>query len=276
MSKKNGFSDSTTDQTISFNEKIKKILLSPYFLRAFTITFFLILWEVVGRRLNPLLMSYPTEVAIALWNSIISGEIIRETFTSLKCFSIGTGSAIIIGIVVGVLIGRYKIADYTMSHFLNALYVTPRVAMIPLIIMWFGLGLMAKIIIVFLVAVFPIAFNTADGVRNMSRSLVEVGKAYGANERQIVSEIMIPAVIPFIMSGVRLGIGRALTGMVVAEMFTAITGLGAMIVISSNTLQTDRLFVAIIVLAIFGIVLLQLGTYLERKFSPWKETEKAW
>jgi ABC-type nitrate/sulfonate/bicarbonate transport system permease component len=263
------------DSPLKSYKELKGPLVSVS-IRLLSILLFCVLWEVIGRQSNPLLFSYPTAIAKAFWVSLMSGDLIVQALTSLKCFTVGTILAMLSGVAIGVLVGRYKIADYLLQHFLNAFYVTPMVALIPLIIMWFGLGLLAKIVIVFLVCFFPVAFNTADGVRNLSRSLVDVGRAYGATEKQLIREIMIPAIIPFIMSGLRLGMGRALTGMIVAEMFTAITGLGAMIVIAPNTLQTDQLFVGVITIGIFGTVLLQSAIYLEKKLSPWKETEKAW
>jgi ABC-type nitrate/sulfonate/bicarbonate transport system permease component len=143
------------------------------------------------------------------------------------------------------------------------------------IILWFGLGLLSKIVIVFLAAFFPIIVNTYSGVRNVSRGQVEVALAEGANEAQIFAKIVIPASLPFITTGIRLAVGRAVVGMVVAEMFTAVTGLGGAIVAYGNAFATDKLFVVIIVLALLGVTLTELIRVLERRLAPWKETERA-
>jgi ABC-type nitrate/sulfonate/bicarbonate transport system permease component len=141
--------------------------------------------------------------------------------------------------------------------------------------LWVGLGVTAKIVVVFLLAVFPILINTYIGVRNVSRDLVELGEAFCANERQIFTKIVIPDTVPFIMAGLRLAVGRALIGMVVAEFFTTLSGLGSLIVTSANFFRTDKLFVPILVLAVLGIGLTELVGWLERKVAPWKESQRA-
>jgi NitT/TauT family transport system permease protein len=157
----------------------------------------------------------------------------------------------------------------------SALYSTPNVALIPLLILWFGLGMLSKIVIVFLAAFFPIIVNTYGGVRNVSRGLVEIAQAEGASEAQIFSKIIVPASLPFIMTGIRLAVGRAVVGMVVAEMFTAMSGLGGAIVYYGSAFATDKLFVVIILLALLGVSLTEAVKWLEVRLAPWKETERA-
>jgi NitT/TauT family transport system permease protein len=250
--------------------------LSAIALRVGSTLILFIMWEFFGRRINPILFSSPTAVLKAGVDLTISGELPRAILISLRTFVAGFALALLVGIGLGLLVGRFRPVEYALRHILDALYVTPQVALIPLVILWFGLGPPAKIFIIFLVGMFPIFYNTADGVRNLSRGLVEVAKAYGASERQQFREVTVPATLPYIMTGIRLGIGRSLTGMVVAEMFTATTGLGAITVYYANTLDTARLFVPVIVLTLLGVTLLQFGQYLERRFAPWKETERAW
>jgi NitT/TauT family transport system permease protein len=171
--------------------------------------------------------------------------------------------------------GRYRLVDQILDLQINALYATPNVALIPLLILWFGLGLLSKIVIIFLAAFFPIIVNTYAGVRNVGRGLVEVALAEGANEAQIFTKIVVPASLPFIMTGIRLAMGRAVVAMVVAELFTALAGLGGAIMNYGNAFKTDKLFVVIIVLALLGVSLTESVRYLERKLAPWKETERA-
>lgn len=251
-------------------------ILSPTALRVGSTVVLVVLWEFFGRRVNPILFSYPTAILRAGVDLTVSGELPRAILTSLQNFVAGFALAAVVGVTLGLLVGRFRPLEYALRHILDAFYVTPQVALIPLVILWFGLGPPAKIFIIFLVGMFPIFYNTADGVRSLGRGLVEVAEAYGASERQQFREVTVPATLPHIMTGVRLGIGRSLTGMVVAEMFTATSGLGAITVFYANTLDTARLFVPVIVLTLLGVALLQLGLYLERRFAPWKETERAW
>ncbi|MSP89657.1 MAG: ABC transporter permease [Alphaproteobacteria bacterium] len=180
----------------------------------------------------------------------------------------------VLGILVGVLMGAYRRFECIVDPFINALYSTPNVALIPLLVLWLGLGLAAKIAIVFLVAFFPVVISTYSGVKNISGSLVEIGRAFGLNELQVFRKIILPGSIPFIATGVRLAVGRAVVGMVVGEFFTAISGLGGMIIKYSNNFATDRMFVPIIVLAVFGVLLTEAVKIFERKVAPWKETER--
>jgi NitT/TauT family transport system permease protein len=149
------------------------------------------------------------------------------------------------------------------------------VALIPLIILWLGLGSAAKFVIVFILTVFPVLINTFAGVRNVSQSLVDVGVAFVASERQIFTKIILPAALPYIMAGLRLGIGRAIIGMVVAEFFTALRGLGAMIVKYGNFFRTDSMLVPVIVLMFMGVLLTAALKRAEETIAPWKETERA-
>jgi NitT/TauT family transport system permease protein len=186
---------------------------------------------------------------------------------------VGFFTASFIGIVVGLLIGRYRFVDAATDWLVNAMYATPLIAIIPLVILWFGLGDSAKLFIVTILAVFPVLINTASGVRNIPRSLIDVGTAFAANERQVFMKIIIPAVIPFIMTGLRLGIGRAIIGMVAAEFFTAITGLGALIVKYGNQYDTASMFVPILILMLLGVALTSLVRKFEEMFAPWRAND---
>jgi ABC-type nitrate/sulfonate/bicarbonate transport system ATPase subunit/ABC-type nitrate/sulfonate/bicarbonate transport system permease component len=233
------------------------------------------LWEWYGRGVDPIFFSYPTAIAEAFPAMIKSGELQKALFSTLGGLAAGFSLSIVIGVTIGLLMGRYRLFDYLVDLQISALYSTPNVALIPLLILWFGLGMTSKIFIVFLAAVFPIIVNTYGGVRNVSRSLVEIAQAEGARERQIFGKIIVPASLPFIMAGIRLAVGRAVVGMVVAEMFTAMSGMGGAIVYYGNAFATDKLFVVIILLALLGVGLTGAVKFLEVKLAPWKQTERA-
>jgi NitT/TauT family transport system permease protein len=230
-------------------------------------------WEYFGRQVNPLFMSYPSAIAKAAVSLIQNGELIIGLESSVKTLLVGFALAVVIGVVLGLLIGRYRYFDAATDWLVNALYATPLVALIPLVVLWFGLGDAAKLFIVTLMAVFPMLINTAAGVRNVPRSLIDVSTAFAANERQVFLKIILPSAVPYMMTGVRLAVGRAIIAMVVAEFFTAITGLGAMIVKYGNQYDTASMFVPILLLMILGVTLTSLAKRAEAMFAPWRGTD---
>jgi ABC-type nitrate/sulfonate/bicarbonate transport system permease component len=247
----------------------------PGAIRTTTIVVFLIAWELYGRSINPIFLSYPTAIAGAAVDLITSGQLVAALLKSLQGLAIGFGLAIVVGIGLGVLMGRYRTLHYALDPFLIALYATPGVALIPLIMLWLGLGLQAKVVIIFEACFFPIVINTYAGVRNVSRANVDVARAYGASDRQVLRLVLLPSALPFIMAGIRLAVGRGVIGMVVAEFFTALSGLGSLIIIFENAFATAKLFVPVITLSLLGVSLTALAQQLERRLAPWKETERA-
>lgn len=255
----------------------KRVLRGQYGLavRILSVATTLGVWEWFGRSVNPIFASYPSAIVAAVPEMITSGRLPTAMLESLQALSIGLVFAILFGTTIGLLMGRYRLVDQILDTQISALYSTPNVALIPLLILWFGLGLSAKVAIIFMAAFFPIIVNTYSGVRNVSRGLVEVALAENASEAQIFSKIVVPAALPFIATGIRLAIGRAVVSMVVAEMFTALSGLGGAIVVYGNAFATDRLFVIIIVLAVLGVLLTEAVRFFESKLAVWKETERA-
>ena len=232
-------------------------------------------WEWYGRHVDPIFLSYPTAILRAIPDMLARGELQDALSTSVWELVVGLALAIAFGVLTGLLMGRYRLLDYILDIQINALYSTPNVALIPLLILWFGLGFSAKIAFIFLAGFFPIIINTYAGVRNVGRGLVDVARVENAGETQIFTKIVIPASLPFIMTGIRLAMGRAIVGMVVAEMFTATDGLGGAVITYGNAFATDKLFVVIILLALLGISLTEFVKILERRLAPWKETERA-
>jgi len=243
--------------------------------RGVSVVVVILLWEFFGRDVNPLFLSYPSAIARAFVQLLNAGQFVQQAIGSLQVYAVGLSAALVVGILVGLLMGRYRLAEYILDPFVYALDATPRVALIPILLLWFGLGAPAKIAVVFLSGVFPVLMNTFSGVRTVSAGLVEVGRAYGAGEGKIFTKIIVPASLPFIMAGVRLAVGRALIGIITAEMFAAVTGLGALLIRYSSALATDKFFVPVIFLAVLGVILTRAVEFLEKRFAPWKETERA-
>ena len=245
-----------------------------WMIRLASVVFVIGAWEVLGRQVDPLFMSFPSAIAVSAARLIATGELMVALASSLQSLILAFVIASFAGISLGLLIGRYRTVEAATDWLVNALYATPLVAIIPLVILWFGLGNGAKLFIVTILAVFPILINTIAGVRNVPPQFIELGNSFAANEREIFAKIILPSALPYMMTGLRLGIGRAIIGMVVAEFFTAITGLGALIVKYGNQYDTATMFVPIFVLMLLGVTLSTAVRRAEQWIAPWRYTEE--
>jgi ABC-type nitrate/sulfonate/bicarbonate transport system permease component len=249
--------------------------LRPVLLRSLGIGVLLVAWQIYGSTVNPLLFATPVRVAQAFVHLVADGELGSAALVSAQPFLAGLVLAVVVGIVVGTLLARFRVLQETTMLLVTGLYSIPAVALVPLLILWFGLGVTSKTAVVFLLAVFPVLFSTFDGIRSVSATHADAARAYGASEWQTVGTVTIPAALPFIMSGFRQSTGRALIGLIVGELFTGISGLGGMIVSYTNTLQMANVLAVVALLGVVGMFLMGSGTWLERKVAPWKETERA-
>jgi NitT/TauT family transport system permease protein len=250
------------------------IVRNKWFLRAASLAVVLAAWQIVGSRINPIFLSTPTAIAGAFANTVASGELASAVLASLGVTAAGFLLALAVGIPVGLLMGRFRTIEYVLDPYVSALYVVPRIALIPLIIIWAGLGIKAQIVVVFGTTVFPVLLSTYAGVRNIDPRLVETAFAFGANERHLFFKVVIPGAVPFIMSGLRLGIGQAIIGMIVAQMFLGIAGMGFMLTHYGNQFATDYVFVVVIALAALGVALTELVKVVERRFNHWRPDDK--
>ncbi|MCC7369501.1 MAG: ABC transporter permease [Chloroflexi bacterium] len=243
--------------------------------RLVTLVIVLAAWEIVGRQINPIFLSTPSRILVALADMIRNGQIFVALRISLLGIALGFTSAIIVGVPLGILMGRSRLAEAILEPYANALYVTPRVALIPLLLIWFGIGFEAQVVVIFLSSVFPIIINSYAGVRDISANLVDTARSFCASERQLFTEVILPAAVPFIMTGLRLGIGQAVIGMVVAQMFLALSGLGKLLVNYGDFFKTDYVFAVVLVIGLLGVALTEIVKRLERRFAHWKESERA-
>jgi NitT/TauT family transport system permease protein len=230
----------------------------------------LILWEIFGRDINPVFGSYPSAIAVAFWDLLVTGQLQSALYESLRPFALGYCLAIVFGVPLGLIIGRFRVAEAGLGIYITAGYAMPLVALVPLLILWLGLGFKVKVAVVFLMALFPICINTWLGVTAVPKTLIEVGKSFVAPDTVILRRIILPATLPYIMAGIRLAVGRAVVAMVIAEFFTTISGLGAVIINSANNFDTATMFVPIIILMIMAIGLNSLIGLVERKVAPWQ------
>jgi ABC-type nitrate/sulfonate/bicarbonate transport system permease component len=245
---------------------------APFYRYGFLVLI-LLLWEVLGPLVNPIFFSYPTKIAIAFYRLTISGELPYYLLQSLEVMAYGLSFAIVIGIPLAVLMARVRPVDWALDLPINALYSTPMVALVPILVLWFGIHLQAKIIVVFLFAVFPILINTYQGVRECDKNIIEVARSFRSSEWQMWRDVLLPFAVPYIAAGIRLAIGRGLVGMVIAEFYTTISGLGFMITRYANIFEMDKTFVPVIVLMFLGVALTATLKKLERRIAPWSRAE---
>ena len=206
-----------------------------------------------------------------LYDITFFGPLPGALLGSLQLLTIGFLTALVLGGVLGIVIGRYRLADRAFGPFLNALYATPDIALLPLILLWFGFDLTGRVVVVFLAAFFPIMINTYAGVRDAPRELLEVAVSFGVStEFGKLRKVVVPAAIPLIMAGVRLGIGRAIVGMAVAEVYLRLGGIGSLIVQYGAAFRTDLLLAAILPLPVLGIVLTKIFGRIENHFQHWR------
>jgi NitT/TauT family transport system permease protein len=238
-------------------------------IRLASLTVVFSLWEIFGGRIDPILFTTPSAIFLAAIKMIGSGELWLYLAPSLVVLMVGLTLAAIFGIAIGLLLARFWILDVALSVYITFLYSTPSVALVPLIVLWAGFETTAKIIILFMFAFFPMVINTYQGVKNVDPKLLEVGRAFRCSERQLWINIVLPAALPFIVTGLRLAVGRGLIGMVLADLYTAISGIGYLIVRTASTYQVDKMFVPIMTLGLLGVALTAMLRIVERRVAPW-------
>lgn len=245
----------------------KKILGST------AVILFLVVWELVGNVLqliNPMFMSAPSLIGKAAYQLFASGEIFNDLYISGIELFWGYILSATVAVPFGIAIGWYKKMSYIFDPFVNAMNATPRVALLPLVIIWLGIGILSKVGIIFLGAVFPILINTRDGVKTTPANLLTAARSFGASEWMLFRSVVLPSTIPFILSGLRLGLGRAIVGVMVGELYAATAGIGFMITVAGATFQTDKVFVGVLIFALTGMLGMELLTRVEKRFDTWR------
>jgi NitT/TauT family transport system permease protein len=232
----------------------------------------LVVWEVLPSTgaINPFFTSSPSRIVKAaqwlfqngLWNDIL---------VSLGEFILGMFLAILLGIFIGFMIGWYGTLRAIVEPYVNMLNATPRVALFPLLILWLGIGIESKIAAVFLGAFFPIVISVMKGVKTVDPELIKCARSFGAKDRQVFTTLTLPACLPFIVSGLQIGVGRGLVGVVIGEMLASQAGVGHMMAQASATFQTDKVFVGLVLLTGFGFVLTEIIKQIEKRFDSWRE-----
>jgi ABC-type nitrate/sulfonate/bicarbonate transport system permease component len=246
----------------------------PALFRYGFVVLILVVWELVAPFISPIFFTSPSAIALAFYETTVSGELPYFLWQSLQVMLAGLGVAIVVGILLGVAMARLRWLDWALDLPINALYATPLVAVVPLLVLWFGIYLKAKIIVVFLFAVFPLLINTYQGVRECDKGMLEVAQSFRSTEWRTWQDVLLPFALPYIMAGIRLAIGRGLIGMIIAEFYTTISGLGFMITKYANVFAMDKTFVPVIVLMVLGVSLTSLLKWAGRRIAPWSHANR--
>ena len=231
----------------------------------------LALWELISRFLvdNALFLAAPSQIAVAIYNLAVTGQLWHHVGVSAAEFALGYVIASVLGIALGLAMASSATMKRALQPWVSGLYATPTIALAPLFILWFGIGIWSKVIVVITLVLFPVAINTEAGLRTTSERLIEMLRSFGATPRQIFFKVSLPSAVPFILAGLKLGIGRGLIGVVVAELFGSRAGLGRLISQSADAFNMPELFAGVVILAVAGIVLTAGFSRLERRLVPW-------
>lgn len=231
----------------------------------------LALWELVSRFVidNALFLAAPSQIAVAIFHLAATGELGHHMAVSSAEFVLGYVIGSVLGIALGLAMAASATVKQALQPWVSGLYATPTVALAPLFILWFGIGIWSKVIVVVTLVLFPAAINTESGLLTTSERLIEMLRSFGATPRQIFFKVSLPSALPFILAGLKLGIGRGLIGVFVAELSGSRAGLGRLISQSSDAFNMPELFAGVVVLAVAGIVMTAGFNRLEARLVPW-------
>lgn len=260
-------------QKISVGRRRRQLVLNIA-IRILSLFSVLVIWQIFGARVDQSLFTTPVAIAEAAVEMVGSGELWDYLAPSLVVLAIGLSLAAVIGVLIGLVLARFWVLDVAFGVYITFLYSIPSVALVPLIVLWAGFATTSKVIILFLFAFFPMVINTYQGVKNVDHKLIEVGRSFRCSERQLWANIVLPSALPFIVTGLRLAVGRGLIGMVLADLYTAISGIGYLIVRTASTYEVNKMFVPIVTLGLLGVTLTACVRFVEVRVAPWTAAGK--
>lgn len=234
-------------------------------------------WELTSdlKIVNPVYASKPSLIAVALYKYFNTGGGLHNVAVSGTEFGIGMAMALVVGMIMGMLIGWYQWIDHLLDPLINLGYAAPRIALVPLFVVWFGIGTESKVAIVFLSAVFPILLNTVTGTKTTDAALIRVARSFKATNLQLFRTVVLPGALPQIVTGIRLAIGLGLVGMVVGELVASTAGVGYTIEVAGSNFQFALCFAAVFIVSMTGVILTQLMRYFERKLDRWRPSNAS-
>lgn len=255
-------------------EQFAKYVPTRWLLSVLSVFAGLLVWQGIGTGVISLPISFapPTEVAKEWVDLVVAGDLQTALYHSLHHMLAGYVIAALTAIPLAFLMARSKIVEWAVNPFIDMLYATPAIAYIPLIIIWFGLHFEARVFMVFTMSFFEMLINTHEGISSISEEFTDVAKSFDASWAELQRKVLLPASTPHIFAGLRLGAGRAVRAMIVAELFLAIVNLGEMLEAAGRTYETDVMLAIIVTITAVGVVFQQLVVYAEQKAIPWHFT----
>jgi NitT/TauT family transport system permease protein len=231
----------------------------------------LLIWEILSRYVvaNALFLAGPLQILAATSALSQTGELWRHVLVSGQEFVLGYVIACVMGVALGFAMASSVITKRALQPWVSGLYATPTIALAPLFILWLGIGIWSKVLVVITLVLFPVTINTEAGLRTTSERLIEMLRSFGATPSQIFLKVSLPSALPFILAGLKLGIGRGLIGVVVAELFGSRAGLGRLISSAADAFNMPELFAGVVVLAVAGIAMTAGFGWIERRLVPW-------
>lgn len=233
------------------------------------------IWQIVGAHVNPILLTTPTKVAQAFWDLLTSGQLAPAFWDAMRDLAIGYGLAAVVGILVGIALGRSPVLERIFNPYINFFQATPLIALVPLVVIWFGVGLECRVAITFILAVWSIIINTTTGVKETSPALLDVGRIYKYNRFQVIRHIQLPNAVPSIFAGLRIALGKALIGVMIAQMEVSVTGLGGIVVNYGDAFKTAYLLAGVVTASLVGVVAAMALELIRKKAFPWTEQQGA-
>ncbi len=221
--------------------------------------------------LKPIFISSPTRIAATAFQMfVVTGEIWKDIGRSGLEFLLGVSLALVVGVPLGFAAGWYRRFRYAVDPFLAALNATPQVALLPLLVLWIGTGMACRVLIIFLLAVIPIAISAMSAVRTVDARLVRVARSFSAGDWRLFRTIVLPSTVPFLLAGIRLAVGRGMIGIVVGEIYGSAAGIGMMINQAGSRFETDRVFVGVLTIAAAGVALVEIVRSVEQRVEAWR------
>jgi NitT/TauT family transport system permease protein len=240
-----------------------------------SLAIFFVAWQIVGTHTNPILFTTPIKVAQAFWDLLMNGQLAPAFGGALRDLGIGYGAAAVVGIVVGLAMGRSPVVERMLNPYVNFFQATPLIALVPLVIIWFGVTLEARVVVVFILGVWSIIINTSTGVKETSPSLLDVGRIYKLNALQVVRDVQLPNAVPHIFAGLRIALGKALIGVMIAQMEISITGLGGIVINYGDAFKTAYLLAGVVTASLVGVIAAMFLEVVRKRVFPWTEDEES-
>lgn len=230
-------------------------------------------WQIVGMRTNPILFTTPVKVVEAFYDLIKLGILWPAFYGALRDLAVGYGLAVVVGITVGMLMGRSPVVERMLNPYVNFFQATPLIALVPLVVIWFGVALEARVAVVFILSLWSIIINTTTGVKDTSESLLDVGRIYKLSPLQVVTHIQLPNSVPHIFAGLRIALGKGLIGVMIAQMEISVTGLGGIVINYGNAFKTAYLLAGVVTASLVGVIAAMLLEVIRKRVFPWTEDE---